>query len=175
MTDFLERKTWLGVGLKTGGTMVTVGFENTEGGIMNLGNPNVRNWFSLTSVRFGLGLGGGTGLTAICVFNCDNIRRLHNTQNTDWGVNFALGERWDTVARTLKNMRFFSTVVRIGPSLSGFRPSHIETIRNGLHYLYNEYDVLLSGGDPKVVCIDTPASAGLEVSLNFTIGNIEIS
>lgn len=174
MTDFLERKTWLGVGGKVGGTLFVVGMEDTEGGILNIGNPNVKNWFSLTSVRLGLGLGGGVGLTSICVFNCDNIWRIHNTRNTDWGVNFALGEKWDAVAKTLKNMKFFSTVARIGPKLKGFKPKDIETLRNGLHYLYNEYDVLSSGGEPKVVCLDTPVSAGLEVSINYTIGTIEI-
>lgn len=174
MTDFLERKTWLGVGGKVGGTLFVVGMEDTEGGIFNIGNPNIKNWFSLASVRLGLGLGAGAGLTAICVFNCDNIWRLHNTRNTDWGVNFALGEKWDSVAKTLKNMKFFATIARIGPKLKGFKPKDIESLRNGLHYLYNEYDVLSSGGDPKVVCLDTPASIGLEVSLNYTIGTIEI-
>lgn len=174
MADFVERKTWLGVGAKGGGTLFVAGMEETEGAILNIGNPNVRNWFSLFSMRLGLGLGAGVGLTVLCVFNCDNIWRIHNTRNTDWGVNFALGEKWDAVAKTLINIKFFSTVARIGPKLKGYKPQHIETLRKGLHILYNVYDVYSSDGDPKVVCFDTPLSAGLEVSINYTIGTIEI-
>lgn len=174
MTSFLERKTWLGIGGKVGGTLFVVGMEDTTGLIFNIGNPNIRAGFSLTSVRLGPGLGGGAGLTAICVFNCDNIWRLHNTQTTDWGVNLSLGEKWDSVVKALKNMKFFAKIARIGPKLKGFKPSDIESLRNDLHYLYNAYDIASSGGDPKVICLDTPASIGLEVSLNYTIGTIEI-
>ena len=119
MTNFLERKTWLGIGGKVGGTLFVVGAEDTTGCVFNLSNPNVRAWFSLTSVRLGPGLGGGAGLTAMCVFNCDNIRRLHNTQTTDWGVNISLGEKWDSVVKALKNMKFFAKIARIGPKLKG--------------------------------------------------------
>jgi hypothetical protein len=85
-----ENRTWLGVGLKTGGTLLVVGMENCEGKMFNLANPTARYDFSILSGRLGLGLGGGTGLSAVCVFNCDNpMVRLHNTQTTDWGVNIS--------------------------------------------------------------------------------------
>ncbi|MER3429897.1 MAG: hypothetical protein C4324_02435 [Blastocatellia bacterium] len=172
MSDFILERTWLGIGAKGGGS-VLVGTELTEGGLINLGNPNVREWFSLFSLRLGIGLGASVGLTLICVFNCWNIWFIDKTLITDWGFNFAWYGKWDAVAKALKNMKFIATVLRIGPRLAGFRPSQLENVRLALHYLYNAYDLGTSSGETKVVCIDT-VGVGLEVSLNCTVGEIEI-
>ncbi|HCA56646.1 MAG TPA: hypothetical protein DEP46_01545 [Blastocatellia bacterium] len=174
MPDFDASKTWMGIGLKTGGTLFVVGMENTEGRMFNLQNANIRYDFSILSARLGLGLGGGTGLCAVCVFNCDNpIVRLHNTETTDWGVNVPLRRKWSKIAKTLKNSRFFVRVTRVGARLSRLVPAEVEAFRNDLHYLYTAFDVASSSG-PKLVTIDTPAGVGLELSANYTIGRLEV-
>lgn len=174
MADFDPAKTWLGIALKTGGTLFVVGMEDTEGRMFNLQNLTATYDFSILSARLGLGLGGGTGLSAVCVFNTDNpMVRLHNTETTDWGVNISLGGQWAKIAKALKNRHFFTRVARVGARLQRLVPAEAEAFRNDLHYLYNAFDVGASSG-PKLVTLDTPAGVGLEVSLNYTVGKIEI-
>jgi hypothetical protein len=175
MANDILSKTWLGIGEKTGGVLFVVGMEGTEGGVFNLANPSRRAGFSLLNVRLGLGLGGGIGLVAMCVFNCSNIWQLNGQSNDDWGVNVSLGGKWDDVAKALKNYKFFTTVAKIGSKLRLNNPKDIETIRNCLHYIYNEYDIATMGNTPKVISFDTPIGAGLEVSATYSFGGkIEI-
>jgi hypothetical protein len=169
-TDILKR-TWLGIGLKTGGILGIVGMEDTEGKLFNLHNTSSRAHFSLLNARLGIGLGGGTGLVAMCVFNCPNISQLHKKESSDWGVNLSLGGKWDDVAKALANYKFFATVVKIGSKLNITNPKDLESIRNSLHYMYNEYDMAKMGkAIPKVINFDTPAGAGLEVSASYSFG-----
>ena len=175
MADFDPDRTWLGIGEKTGGTLFVVGMEGTEGMVFNLGNMSARAGFSLMNVRLGVGLGGGIGLVALCVFNCDNIWRINNTSADDWGVNLSLGGQWSKIAKGLKNYKFFTTVARVGAKLRRFVPEDAENLRNSLHYLYNTFDVGASS-EPKAVMIDTPIGVGLEASINYSFGGkIEIS
>jgi hypothetical protein len=172
--DILSR-TWLGIGEKTGGVLFVVGMEGTEGAVFNLQNPSVRAGFGLLNARLGLGLGGGAGLVAMCVFNCTNIYQLNGTSNDDWGVSISLGAKWDKVAKALKNYKFFSTVIKIGSKLKIHDPKDLESIRNSLHYIYNEYDIATMGDTPKVINFDTPLGVGLEVSATYSFGGkIEI-
>lgn len=176
MADDILSKTWLGIGEKTGGMLFVVGMEGTEGGVFNLANPSNKAWFSLLNARLGVGLGGGAGLVAMCVFNCPNIYQLNGTSNDDWGINISLGAKWDKVAKALKNYKFFSTVAKIGSKIRIHNPKDLDSIRNSLHYIYNEYDIATMGGAPKVINFDTPAGAGLEVSATYSFGGkIEIS
>jgi hypothetical protein len=174
MADIFER-TWLGIGEKTGGMLFVVGMEGTEGKVFNLANTSRRANFSLLNARLGLGLGGGAGLVAMCVFNCPNISSLNGKANDDWGVNISLGAKWDKVAKALKNYKFFKTVIKIGTKLKINDPKDLDSIRNSLHYLYNEYDMATMEGTPKVINFDTPLGAGLEVSATYSFGGkIEI-
>jgi hypothetical protein len=173
--DYFLSRTWLGIGLKTGGVLFVVGLENTEGKVFNLQNVSNQKNFSLLNARLGAGLGGGTGLIAMCVFNCPNIRQLHGRSNDDWGVNISLGEKWDKLVKALKNYKFFSTIAKIGTKIRIHDPKDLEDIRNCLHYLYNEYDIATAGNEPKVICFDTPAGLGLELSITYSFGGkIEI-
>lgn len=168
--DILKR-TWLGVGLKTGGVLFVVGMEDTEGEVFNLHNVSNHAGFSLLNARIGLGLGGGAGLVAMCVFNCPNIYQLHNTESSDWGVSISLGAKWDKVAKALKNYKFFTTVAKIGTKIRITDPKDLESIRDALHYMYNEYDMATMGkAVPKVINFDTPAGGGLEVSATYSFG-----
>ncbi|HUF05719.1 MAG TPA: hypothetical protein VMM38_16275 [Aridibacter sp.] len=170
------KRTWLGIGEKTGGVLFVVGLEDTWGGIFNLSNPSSRAQFGLANARVGLGLGGGAGIVAMCVFNCLNINQLHGTESSDWGVNISLGAKWDKVVKALKNYKFFTSVVKIGSKLKIHDPKDLESIRNSLHYIYNEYGVATAAGSsPTVICFDTPAGIGLEVSATYSFGGkIEI-
>ena len=175
MSD-ISKNTWLGIGEKTGGMLFVVGMEGTEGLVFNIDDTSKRAGFGLLNARLGLGLGGGAGLIAMCVFNCPNIYSLNGKSNDDWGVNISLGAKWDKVAKALKNYKFFASVVKIGSKLKISDPKDLDNIRNALHYLYNEYDIASAGGDPKVICFDTPAGVGLELSATYSFGGkIEIN
>lgn len=174
MSDIMS-KTWLGIGEKTGGVLFVVGMEGTEGMVFNLANPSSRAGFGLLNARIGIGLGGGAGLVAMCVFNCPNVYQLDGKANDDWGINISLGAKWDKVAKALKNYKFYSTVVKIGSKIRITDPKDLDSIRNSLHYIYNEYDIATMDGVPKVICFDTPAGIGLEVSATYAFGGkIEI-
>ena len=175
--DDILKRTWLGLGVKTGGMLFFFGTENTEGKVFNLHNTATRSNFGLTNARLGVGLGGGSGLTAMCVFNCPNIRQLHNTANADWGVALSLGGKWGKAAKMLKNYKFFTTLAKIGTKLKLNNPKELESIRDSLHYLYNEYDMAKMGKTtPKVINFDTPAGLGIEVSASYSFGGkIQIS
>lgn len=165
---------WIGVGEKTGGMLAVAGVEDTEGILMNCGNTTNRTGFGIMSVRIGLGLGASTGLVVMAVFNCNNIWRINNTQNNDWGVNLSLGENWAKVAKGLKNMGFFSRVARVGANMAHMGGDSIDEFRNVMHYLYNEMDIATMNSDPKVIVIDTPIGVGLEASVNYSFGTISI-
>lgn len=163
--------TWLGIGAKYGGFLGFFGAESTQGKIFSIYDASYRHSFSLTNARLGLGLGGGGGLVALCVFNCPNIWQIHNTSNNDWGVNVSLGGKWSAVVKTLSNYKFFTTVAKIGTKLRIHDPKDLDSIRNSLHYLYNEYDVATATpGVPKVVSIDLPAGMGVELSASYSFG-----
>ncbi len=173
--DDILKRTWLGIGEKTGGVLFVVGMEGTEGVVFNLANASNRAGFGLLNARLGVGLGASAGLVAMCVFNCSNINQLHGTSADDWGISISLGAKWDKVAKALKNYKFFTTVAKIGSKVRITDPKDLESIRNSLHYIYNEYDMATMGNVPKVISFDTPAGVGLEVSATYSFGGkIEI-
>lgn len=171
---FDVNQTWLGIGEKTGGMLFVVGFEGTEGQVWSMSNTNISYGFSCLAPKLGLGLGGGIGLVALCIFNCNNPRtQLHNTNLNDWGVNVAIGGKWSTIAKALKGARFYAKIASIGAKARHLK--HVDDIRNDLHYLYNALDIASAGPEPKVVSLDLPVAAGLELSASYSLGKIEIS
>lgn len=137
--------------------------------VFNLSNASNRAGFGSLNARSGIGLGASAGLVAICVFNCSNIYQLHGTSADDWGVSTSPRAKWDKAAKALKNYKFFKTVAKIGPKEKITDPKDLDSIRNSLHYLYNEYDMATMDNVPK------PAGIGLEVSATYSFGGkIEI-
>ena len=170
-----EGTTWLGIGLKFGGILGIGGAENTEGIVFNIANPSTRATFRVQSARFGLGLGGGVGLVAACIFNCSNINQLDHTETGwDWSIGLSLGGRAAQIASSLRNLRFFSAIARVGTALR-LTVEDLEVLRNGMHWLYSAYDIgTMANDQPKVILIDTPIGEGIEASFSFSNGTIEI-
>lgn len=170
-------ETWFGVGAKGGGTVFTAGAEYLGGEIVNLGTLSDRTGFQVLSTRVGLGLGAGMGMCACFVFNCLNLWTLHDTETTDWGVNIAIGGKWSEIAKTLGKGRFIQSVAAGAKAISKGKvaqPDQIESIRNGLAYMYNAYDLGTMSG-PKMITIDVPGvGVGLELSAHYLQGTIEI-
>lgn len=173
MSGFDLGRTWFGVGVKGGGILIAGGVESIYGKLFNLKNPGWHVTFSLMNIRFGLGIGGSGGIVALGVFNSRYIWEIDDTTSSDWGINLAFGNRWSAMAKALKNYKFFAAVGEIGAKLA-LRPGHLETIRNSMHYLYNAYDIRTGDNAPKTIALDTPVGLGVEASINWCAGRINI-
>ena len=163
---------WLGIGVKTGGMLGFGGVESTSGTFFNLANPGITYGFSMTSSRWGIGLGGGGGLVAIGVFKLNGLIWLDGREMEDWGVNVDLGGRWKHLAKALETKKFFKNI-RIARAF-GSIVAHLDEIRDAMHYIYNAYEFDAKGDHP-TVSFDVPfAGAGLELSAFKTKGKMWI-
>jgi hypothetical protein len=173
---FNIHNTWFGLGVKTGGMLIVVGFESTEGKIYNIGNPSYSYRFMLGSPRLGLGLGAGIGVVALGIFNCTNpFTDLHNKAEkfNDWGVNVSLTAKWSAMVKALKNAGFYQKIAQIGAKEINL--THVEKIREGLHIMYNTLELDTVGPETKVVAFDLPGcGTGLEVSASYSFNKFEI-
>jgi len=177
MSEYQPDKQWFGVGLKGGGTVIVVGMEGFEGVIWNAEHPNVHNEFNITSVRLGLGLGGGVGLSLLIAFNINgSLWGLQGHKITDWGVNVSLGEKWSAIVKSLRLSGFIKVAGAAAKAkkVTGLTPAHFEQARNLAHYLWDVNEMTESDG-PTFVTIDTPVATGAELSVNYTIGSLEVA
>ncbi len=164
--------TWLGVGVKSGGILGIGGVESTSGIFFNVGNPSYTHTFSMTSSRWGLGLGGGGGLVGICVFKLNALAWLDGQVIEDWGVNVSMGGRWKDVAKVLQAKRFFHHIKMV--KAIGSLVTNLDEVRNIMHYLYTAYDFDANGDHP-MLSFDIPAAGiGLELSAFKTSGKMWI-
>lgn len=164
-------ETWLGLGVKSGGQLLIGGVESTGGLFFNIGNPSVIHKFSMTSSRWGFGLGGGAQLVCICVFKLRGLAWLDGQTIEDWGVNIDMGKKWKHWAKLVDEKFFVKMKV-----VWGLRSivSHLDEIRDVMHYLYNAYEFDAKGDHP-MVSFEVPfAGAGLELSAFKTKGKIWI-
>lgn len=165
---------WIGLGVKGGGTVGLIGLETMEGSVTNLGFVRHTQSLNLTSIRVGLGLGGGVGMVAIMVFNCPNLAVLHDTIGTDFSVNVAIGGvKWDGVFKALKARKFFSTMTRLNGVIQKASPDDISNIRNSMSYVWSTIEI--AAYSPQLVALDIPfAGVGQEVSIHALEGKITI-
>jgi hypothetical protein len=176
--EFDINKTWFGIGLKVGATFLNVGLEDTEGIIVHCATP-ARYSFSLLSGRLGAGLGASAGLVGIFVFNCDNPKvRLHNTNITDWSINISTGENFARLAsfakfcRAMRLAAKIRTISRAAKDLKTFNDASqfVECAK----YAHDTFDLSHSDGQPKLLVVDTPVNIGLELSINYCSGKLEV-
>lgn len=165
-------ETWLGIGIKSGGQLLFGGVESVAGHFFNLGIKGMAPRFSMTSSRWGFGLGGGVTLTCICVFKLKGIYWLDGREIDDWGVNIDMGGKWKSAAKALKAKKFFQQI-KIARAL-GSIVANLDEIRDAMHYLYNLYDFDRNGDHP-MLSFDIPfAGVGLELSAFKTSGKMWI-
>lgn len=171
---------WFGAGVKGGGTLFVVGMEGFEGAIVNTETPSAINEFNITSVRLGLGLGGGVGLGVLLAYNIPSMWQVNGTEVTDWGVNVSLGTKWSAIVKSLR----YSGLLKVAGAFAkakktfGFTPHDLELIRNFSHQAYSIADLGTpnNAGKPAFIGIDVPgASVGSELSAHYLIGTISIS
>jgi hypothetical protein len=165
-------ETWLGVGAKVGGQYGFYGRESTTGKIFNLGNASYNHWFQITSHRGGIGLGGGSDVSVICVFKSRALYWLDNQPISDWGLNIAIAEKWGDVAKLLspKYIKLLKFMVKNYEILH-----HLDDMRDFASLIYNSFDLSQSNSQHPILTFEVPmAGIGLELSLFKSKGRISI-
>lgn len=174
----LPQNLWIGAGVKYGGTLGIIGAENIYGGIVRMSEPR-RIWgvgSSGPSLRVGLGLGGGIQVVGLFFLNCPNPQ---NVNMSDWGIDFAVGERWSSfvspIATSIRNERVGVAFVRLAIRLArrNIGPNDVSTLRDFGHILTNTYDSM-GGRDGREVAIalDLPGlGAGAAAAITYTFAS----
>ncbi len=168
--------TWIGYGVKVGGSLVLVGAETTDGKVCNLGYTSEVYPFNVSSVRLGPGLGGAVGTVGIFVFNCIDIQGMSDTPTSDWALNISLGGKWSEIAKGIRRRRLYAALSRTMGELTNASPSDVTTIRNTASYMYSAVEAEgLLPGTPTAIILDIPtAGIGVEVSLSKLWGIITV-
>lgn len=164
--------TWIGYGVKVGGSAGLIGAETTDGKVCNLGYTTEVYPFNITSIRLGVGLGGGAGVVAIILFNCIVIQSLNDTTTSDWSLNVSLGGKWSEIVKGIRKRRFYAALARTMGDLTNASPEDITRIRNVCSYMYSAVEAeKLMPGTFSAIVLDIPAAGiGAELSLSGLFG-----
>lgn len=179
--DAIMRNTWVGVGTKIGGGLIAGGIESTTGIMFNCLNPTWNTVFSIESVRLQMGVGGGIGANVVVVFNCPSVFTIDKTDVSDWGVNFSLGPNWTAFVKGLTKLGFFGKAIKVKNTLKGAKTieqmknaqvlgklsrSDMQTIKDGVNYMWNANDLAKRGNKLMISALDVPGvSFGAEISI----------
>jgi hypothetical protein len=159
-----QGNTWLGVGAKSGGQLLFGGVEGEAGILFNLDNPSMMRRYSITSSRWGLGLGGGGGITVTCVFNSNELYWLSETEVSDWGVNISMGAKWKDVVWFIADKKIHLILKMILRNPFQFL-TKLDNLRDFSHFLYNTFEVKNSKTEHPILSLEIPMSGpGLELS-----------
>lgn len=165
--------TWLGVGLKSGGQLLFGGVETEAGYFFNLDNNTAGHYYSMTSSRWGFGLGGGGGVSIICVFNSNEIWWLNGKEQSDWGVEVSLGGKWKDVIRAT-DKSILAILKFLAKNPAAFL-QNLDKLRDFAHVVYNTFDVMNRKEEHPILCLDIPfLGEGLELSAFKKSGKIWI-
>lgn len=164
-------KVWVGAGIKVGGTAIVAGFENIQGGIVQMSNPrSVWGYQTNSSLRLGLGIGGGVQVVGLFYLNVNNPQDI---SLDDWGVDLSLGERWSSIVSTIRHSptaaRFWSIAFQL--SRRNINADILQKTRDMAHVVSNSYSA--GGGSvnnqPMALVVDVPMlGAGWGVGVTYT-------
>jgi|GEM_PF-5283067 len=170
----LLNETYFGVGHKAGG-MIMAGVESAWGRLYNLNNPCYNVMFTCSTIKFGIGAGGGMGSIIALAFNIKKLRDLEKTnKGFDWGIGLDIGVvKASAIASAVKNHKALAVAVELAAMLKkGGNPhlngSDITNVRNLASVVFN-YSKLTSN-EPELFFIDIPgAGLGAEVSVSLSL------
>jgi hypothetical protein len=171
----LFAETYIGVATKAGG-MIMAGAEATTGRLYNLANPGYNVLFTMNSVKFGIGAGGGIGTVLVLAYNIRKLRDLEKTnQGWDWGIGVDLGPvRGKALVSAISNHKGIMTAIemakkmRLGQGNPALAGEDLTNLRLLGHQVYNLSK--MSSAEPEMICIDLPVGgAGLELSFSFSL------
>jgi len=168
---------WVGVFVKSGGTVVAAGYEAGLGVVVNVADPSQRRLIGLETGRLGIGLGGSVGaaIGILTGFRSSNSMKGH-VQN-EWDFSIAVAERWDTYLRSIQSSqqitKFFGEVKALGGLAKAARNIKPE-LQNAAASLAKGGDIYkicdtgsgsFDDGTPNIALLDLPGGKGLELGV----------
>lgn len=172
--DLSMNQTWAGIGVKVDG-MIIVGADSFEGAAFRLdGWPNASiTGVNVSSIRFGLGLGGSIGVSLFFAFNTPVLSWLNNQYlDRDWGVAFAVPGVKLTVGNALsQSYKALKTLKKGRDLVTRVTPEQIQAFRDAASKIYSAGG--MPGGKSTALVLDIPeAGWGAEMSAYLAWGQV---
>jgi hypothetical protein len=150
------------------------GVEHETGRFVNLNNLSQSACYSITSGRWGIGLGGGGGVSVIMVFNSNAINWLDGRELSDWSFNLSLGENWGAVAKFMVDKNIH-TMLKLGAKSAIELVKNADDIKDFTSLVFSSLDLANSKERHPIFTFDVPmASVGMEISGFKKSGKIHI-
>jgi hypothetical protein len=170
-------QTWAGVGVKYGG-MILIGAESFEGAAFRLDNwpRHSLHEINITSIKGGLGLGGGIGMSLVFAFNVNTLWEVNGKEMGDWGIQIALPAAKIGVGKlSVQVLKGLTKGADLLNDVSAKRLQNLRTIASLLYSLVFDVREGVTVKEWKVVVIDVPeAGWGAELSAYMSYGEIDI-
>ncbi|MFL9922623.1 hypothetical protein PQR75_46935 [Paraburkholderia fungorum] len=173
-------RTWAGVGIKGGGFLFVLGADTFEGTAFRLDHMPQHSLteINITSIRGGLGLGGGAGVSLFFAFNVHGPLVSINGKmpDWDWGINLSIpGAKIGVGKFSYQILKKLTTGADL---LKHFDTKRLADFRELASLFYSSmYDVGggLNVGETKAVVIDVPdAGWAAEISAYSSWGDITV-
>jgi hypothetical protein len=171
--------TWAGVGVKVGGILFIVGADTFEGCAFRLdSSPKASlHEVNVSSLRGGVGLGGGAGMSLFFAFNVGTLWEINDKKmEPDWGVNLSIpGEKigiGKVSVRVLKNLTRGKDLLK---HFDAKRLADFRTLASMFWSMMFDVGAGVNLSDWKAIVIDVPeAGWAAEISAFATWGEISI-
>lgn len=170
-------KMWLGIAAKYSLQLAVPGLDMFAGWVVSMDYNRKAMWIKGKVGRAGLGIGGGIGSSIIIITGVSEPDEIANYSHRDWDWNFSLGVAWGTFVETSTKAGKFLPLLNTISAVKAFTPEALRrwiiTDPDGYAGLvkaalaFKENNGLKTGGKPTVYVIDTPVSAGMEVSVFY--------
>jgi len=174
--------TWFGIGGKVGTQFVVDGIETLAGYVASLDDLGKGMAIGASINRLGPGFGASGGACFIYISGVSSPEKLNGHQEGGWDFNVALGEKWDTVAKSTKKIKKLEPLIKVITKIGAKTPSAlkqalkadpdewVELLKAGKSV--KEYLEINPKGEPNVFVFDVPwLGAGTEVSLFYGVAN----
>jgi hypothetical protein len=166
-------ETWLGLGVKSDGQLLVGGVESITGMLFNLGNVSDRHTFEMTSSRWGLGLGGSIGVTAVFVFDLKGVMWLDGQEITGGGLTVSYGDKFGNLSQYLNDIKFFTGAKLVAKDAAG--PATWLPVFQQAGAAVDNATKKAVGPKHRIIFLDIPfGGVGLELSVVDTKGTLFI-
>ncbi|MER2601946.1 MAG: hypothetical protein ABTR27_06280 [Candidatus Competibacter phosphatis] len=174
---------WVGIFVKSGGTVVAAGYEAGLGVVVDVADPSQRRLIGLETGRLGAGLGGSIGAAIGILTGFPNANSMKGHVQEGWDFSFAFEERWDTYLRSIQSVQSVDRVAKFfgeARALGGLAKAS----KNIKPELASAASSMAKGGDiykicdtgsgtfvddkPNIALLDLPGGKGLELGVFAT-------
>lgn len=169
--------TWAGIGIKVDG-MIIAGADSFEGAAIRLdSSPSASiTGVNVSSIRFGLGVGGSIGTSLFLAFNTPTLTWLNGQElDRDWGIAFAVPGVKVTLGNALSQAWKVLKTLKKGSDLLRVSPEQIEKLRDVAAKVWaaREGGAVAASNKSTALVLDIPeAGWGAEISAYLAWGKV---